>query len=51
MSQTKLAKSVGCCRLTITKGLQSLIERNVVSKVGGTNAQYRIHECVGTKLA
>lgn len=50
-SQTELAKTIGCCRPTITKGLQALIERNVVSKVEGKRAQYRIHECVGTKLA
>lgn len=50
-SQAELAERVKCTRPTMNKGLQSLIERNVVSQVPGKRAQYRIHECVGTKLA
>lgn len=50
-SQIKLSETVSVSRPTINKGLQSLIERNLVSKVEGKRAQYRIHECVGTKLA
>ena len=50
-SQAELAERVKCNRATLNKGLQSLIDRNLVSKVEGKRAQYRIHECVGTKLA
>jgi DNA-binding MarR family transcriptional regulator len=49
-SQTNLAESVGCSRPTLTKGLNSLIERGLVFKVEGKRAQYRISESIGTKL-
>ena len=50
-SQAELAEKVKCTRPTMNKGLQARSERNVISQVPGKRAQYRIHECVGTKLA
>jgi hypothetical protein len=48
-SQVELAAIAKCARPTLNKGLKSLIERGLVSKVQG--GKYQINECVGTKLA
>jgi len=50
-SQAELASVVGCNRATINKGLQSLIDRGLVSPIPEKRAQYQIHSTIGNKLA
>ena len=48
-SQRQLADLAQCSRQTLNKGLQSLIERNLVYVVG--RAQYQISDKIGNKFA
>jgi DNA-binding IscR family transcriptional regulator len=50
-SQAELAAVVKCNRATLNKGLQSLIEKELVCAIPGKRAQYQINRTIGTKLA